>query len=606
MRISRAVASMSASDSRPLPRRSVKTLSGGRRGCRTRTSSLVGRERGPDRPGTDPGCGRLPSRTPVPVGHPGDRRGEFVSPSVPCAPHSGFRGRRVLAEGPRHGSLTPLQLIVRERKGRLRLQTAGRLRRVSGSCDPRPARGPSSPERALSGAPAAIRLFRGGSPSSPHDPTLAVARRSSAGPEGRASSVPLRPARRRAPRCRAATVVDDAENAVEIAADPAPGAVVLLDDVHDLDELDARRAAPGPGAARRPGWSGRPDRPLSGQGGAGRAPARGPGRRRDRRARPARPPPGSPTVPRCCSAATPIRRWSATCSSRPGGMPQARRPAAHGPARRRAGPCRGSPRLRPRRSASSGTSRPSRRPIGVPGAVLRQIRADVDAHPVDLRRLVLSRALGAPVDPAVLAPVLDMPADAAARAGGPRARRRARCSTTGRSPRWSGSPCWAGVAWRTAPPCTAGSPPCASKPAATSPTSRSSQTAHRPARQGRSPPCWNGRPTTPSSVARPGADEAGRRRRRGGDAGAGGSWPTRRAEAALLSGDLDAAMAAVRPRSRCATRPGSRSRTPRPRGQGRGGRGVAHRGTARPQRRAPPVAGRSARCRARRRRPCRH
>ena len=50
----------------------------------------------------------------------------------------------------------------------------------------------------------------------------------------------------------------------------------------------------------------------------------------------------------------------------------------------------------------------------MPGAVLRQIRADVDAQPVDLRRLVLSRALGAPVDPAVLAPVLDMPADAAA------------------------------------------------------------------------------------------------------------------------------------------------------------------------------------------------
>ena len=65
-------------------------------------------------------------------------------------------------------------------------------------------------------------------------------------------------------------------------------------------------------------------------------------------------------------------------------------------------------------SVGSADAPPEPRPIGVPGAVLRQIRADVDAHPVDLRRLVLSRALGAPVDPAVLAPVLDMPPDAAA------------------------------------------------------------------------------------------------------------------------------------------------------------------------------------------------
>ena len=88
---------------------------------------------------------------------------------------------------------------------------------------------PSGPERALSGAPAAIRLFREVTEltADPARPLRAVV----CGPGGSGKSV-LLGLLADALRGAGVTVVDDAENAV----DPDPDAVVLLDDVHDLDE----------------------------------------------------------------------------------------------------------------------------------------------------------------------------------------------------------------------------------------------------------------------------------------------------------------------------------------------------------------------------------
>ena len=120
------------------------------------------------------------------------------------------------------------QLIVRVRKGRRRLETSGRSA-VPIVRSPIGAR-PSSPERALSGAPAAIRLFREVTEFAA-DPELGRCAPSSAGPEESGKSV-LLGLLADALRGAGVTVVDDAENAV----DPDPGAVVLLDDVHDLDE----------------------------------------------------------------------------------------------------------------------------------------------------------------------------------------------------------------------------------------------------------------------------------------------------------------------------------------------------------------------------------
>jgi DNA-binding CsgD family transcriptional regulator len=261
---------------------------------------------------------------------------------------------------------------------------------------------PSGPERALSGAPAAIRLFReviefGTDPTRPLRAVVC-------GPGGSGKSV-LLGLLADALRGAGVTVVDDAENAV----DPDPGAVVLLDDVHELDE-------PTLGALRR--GLARPTvrvivahRPLSGRVGPAallRAVQVG----------------GATVMLGPLGRAGVADRAALLL----GGHPD---PALVGHVFQQT---RGLPRLvdrlltglrdggpgpaadRPVSTTSLGPAdaSPEPRPIGVPGAVLRQIRADVDARPVDLRRLVLSRALGAPVDPAVLAPVLDMPPDAAA------------------------------------------------------------------------------------------------------------------------------------------------------------------------------------------------
>ncbi|MGZ8749289.1 MAG: LuxR C-terminal-related transcriptional regulator [Pseudonocardia sp.] len=201
------------------------------------------------------------------------------------------------------------------------------------------------------------------------------------------------------------TVVDDADQAI----DPDPGAVVLLDDVHDLDE-------PTLGALRR--GLARPavrvvvaHRPLSGRMGPAallRAVEVG----------------GATVVLGPLGRAGVADRAALLLGGHPDpalvghvlqqtrGLPRLVDRLLTG--LRDGGPGPGADRPVPTPSLGPADAPPEPRPIGVPGAVLRQIRADVDAHPVDLRRLGRSRALGAPVDPAVLAPVLDMPADAAA------------------------------------------------------------------------------------------------------------------------------------------------------------------------------------------------
>ena len=90
MRISRAVASMSASERRPLPRRS-------RRAPLSRSERVSNTHSEPSRPRTGSGSPvrpRLRSGAEPDTGpcRPSGRLSwRFVSPSVPCAPHSGFR-----------------------------------------------------------------------------------------------------------------------------------------------------------------------------------------------------------------------------------------------------------------------------------------------------------------------------------------------------------------------------------------------------------------------------------------------------------------------------------------------------------------------------------
>ena len=291
-------------------------------------------------------------------------------------------------------------LIIRIRKGRRRLETSGRSA-VPVVRSPAGAR-PSGPERALSGAPAAIRLFREVTEfaTDPTRPLRAVV----CGPGGSGKSV-LLGLLADALRGAGVTVVDDAENAV----DPDPNVVVLLDDVHELDE-------PTLGALRR--GLARPTvrvivahRPLSGQVGPAallRAVQVG----------------GTTVVLGPLGRAGVADRAALLLGGHPDpalvghvfqqtrGLPRLVDRLLTG--LRDGGPGPGADRPVSTTSVGSADAPPEPRPIGVPGAVLRQIRADVDAHPVDLRRLVLSRALGAAVDPAVLAPVLDMPPDAAA------------------------------------------------------------------------------------------------------------------------------------------------------------------------------------------------
>ena len=198
-------------------------------------------------------------------------------------------------------------------------------------------------------------------------------------------------------------VVDDASHAVE----PDPQAVVLLDDVQDLDEptLDAlRQGAARPGVrivvAHRP-LSAAPGLPafLRSVEVGGRGVLLGPLGRAGVADRAAvllagRQDPALVEHVLAQTAGQPRlvdRLLTGLREAGQGGLGQG------GP--RQGGPGQG--------SAGQASN-------ALPAGVLRQVGADVATHPVELRRLLLARALGAPVDPAVLAPVMDVPPDDAA------------------------------------------------------------------------------------------------------------------------------------------------------------------------------------------------
>ncbi len=257
---------------------------------------------------------------------------------------------------------------------------------------------PPGRERALAGASAAVRLFREVTEftADPTRPLRAVV----CGPGGSGKSV-LLGLLADVVRDAGIAVVDNPDDAVH-AADPGPHAVVLLDDAHDLDEREVhtlRHCATRSGVriivAHRPlaGAAGLPAflravevggrgvvlGPLGRAGVAERAAVLLGGRQ-------------DPVLvehvleqtaghPRLVD-----RLLTGLRDTAQGGVGQ----------------------------SSAGREGAGRTSEALPAGVLRQVVADVATHPVELRRLLQARALGAPVDPAILAPVLDVPLDDAA------------------------------------------------------------------------------------------------------------------------------------------------------------------------------------------------
>ena len=264
---------------------------------------------------------------------------------------------------------------------------------------------PPGRERALAGASGAVRLFREvvEFTADPTRPLRAVV----CGQGGSGKSV-LLGLLADVLRDAGIAVVDDAGDAAE----PDPQAVVLLDDVQDLDEptLDAlRQGAARPGVrivvAHRP-LSGAPGLPafLRSVEVGGRGVLLGPLGRAGVADRAAVLLAGrqDPTLVEHVLAQTAgqprlvDRLLTGLREAGQGGLGQG------GP--RQGGPGQGGPGQGSAGQASN----------ALPAGVLRQVGADVATHPVELRRLLLARALGAPVDPAVLAPVMDVPPDDAA------------------------------------------------------------------------------------------------------------------------------------------------------------------------------------------------
>jgi DNA-binding CsgD family transcriptional regulator len=255
---------------------------------------------------------------------------------------------------------------------------------------------PPGRERALAGAPAAVRLLRDAT-ADPARPLRAAV----CGPGGSGKSL-LLGLLAQAVGEAGGTVVGDPGEAAGAGAD----AVVVLDDAHELDEptLDVlRRRAARPGGSVVVAY-----RPLSGSRGLAalvRAVEAG----------------GASVVLGPLDRAGVADRAALLL----GGHPD---PALVDRVLRQTA---GLPRLvdrllaglRDRGTAATGTDAAADpatagavgdEPGTVPVAVLRQIANDLDVHPADVRRLVLGRALGAPVDPAVLAPLLGVPEEAAA------------------------------------------------------------------------------------------------------------------------------------------------------------------------------------------------